>query len=250
MVYRCFLLLSLLLIGLTGETQTEKTANRYSIGTTVAFGQSRPNWLKKAPGWGNGSYPAGRIGIHFDYALNEQWMLTGGLGIMLSGLSVKTPFDVYYLDFWSPQVDLGIAKIYPLSNEHHHLIAQLNIGLQKGFNHDLRDEFATYTVMITEGAPFYYFVRPELGWRIRTKRKTYGSLFNSSYAFGVFYRHQFNPLGRATFTSGDVEVVLAPPGSVVGIYGRWLLPVGKQRIPRKMQDEIPPNIIYHPRMHY
>jgi hypothetical protein len=248
MAYRWCSLMLLLLVGFQGGTQSERPDNKYSVGATFAFGQSRPNWQEKAVGWGNKWYPAARLGIHFDCALNEQWIVTGGVGAMMFVLPVKTPVDVYFLDFLSPQLELGIARLYPLASKNNHLVAQFNLGLQQGFNQTLRDEFDAYQVTITGDAPYYYFIRPELGLRIRTKRKSYGSLFKMSYAVGVFYRYQFNELGRATFVRGNEEVVLVPPGSVLGIYGRWFLPVGKQRIQRKILEEPPPVIIYHPRM--
>ncbi|MEZ4980047.1 MAG: hypothetical protein R2769_00345 [Saprospiraceae bacterium] len=173
--------------------------------------------------------------------------IEGRIGLTGYALNNKSPEDNYILDFASPLISSGLS--YHFKNRlGREFFAKLSIGGQFGYRGNFVDEYDSYQVEVKGNEVAYPFIRPEIGFRHYFKKRSRGSRFKTALEIGTYFRYNFNRLGVVTIKEPDLDLVLEPSGSIIGIYCRILFPVGKKRVKmeRKRKEVLPP-IIYNPR---
>ena len=241
---RCRRFLILLLLGLGSQLATAqrgRTLPRLAFGIQVDVGHSFPDLPADQQRWKATFYPAGGMGLSLMARLNEQWSADLALGIAGYALANRGPSDTYVLDFASPTALAGLCYNTRRS-EQREVFLRTAAGAQLGYAGRTVDRSENYVVLIDGGGPVLGFLRQEVGIRQHTRRRMRGSRHATAFEVGAFFRYNLRPLGVVQFVEPDVVVSTAPNGHLIGMYFRYLIPMGEggvKRSPTKEPAEVP-----------
>lgn len=230
---------------LTGQSKSK--INKYFIGMEIGLGHAFTSLDKEQDRWQKKYNPSGTLNVLFVNRFNQHLMADLGIGFTAYGLIYRGRVDKYVIDFASPHISTGIG--YNIQNRKaNEKFFKLSTGLQLGYKGTFVDEFETYKVSIQGENRFYYFLKPELGFRIYSKKKMKGSRYKTALDIGTYFRYNFNTLGSAKIEESNFELNFEPRGNILGVYIKYLFPHGKKGIKVKKQREkaLTP-IIYNPR---
>lgn len=229
------------------QAQRSSAIPRYTFGIELKAGTAFPQFIGERNGFEAVFYPV--WGIHGIWAnrFREHWAWELGGGLQAFDLQHRTPTGRYHLSFMSPQV-LGGIQWLAAPWRGPHCFAKVMTGAQLGYRGTLVESFPDYQVDIVSRDWVYIFVRPELGWRGRFKKRWKKAKEPSVISVGVYFRYQFNGLGTATFFDGQTQTTVAPSGNNLGIYWRMDVAATNRKVRYKDRELPPPPIIYNPRL--
>lgn len=211
------------------HAQSALHVGKHLVALEIAAAHSFPRVTQQEPRWRATFYPAGIFNLRFQTQLTANWAWDAGLGIVGYALSHKGPHDTYVLDFATPQATAGLSyskqKIPQLAS-----FAKLSAGCQLGYQRSFTETYKHYQVQISAGSRVVPHLQPEIGLCKTTRHARKGSRFAMQYSVSTFFRFNLAGLGTATFVEADTRTVVAPNGHLIGVAGRVLLPVGRQRL--------------------
>lgn len=242
------ILFPLLFFPLLLFSQRSNYTNKYSLGFEMNFGHSFPVFPRNQQRWKGTFYPSGGINVSLNNRLHEKWMAEVAIGLTAYFLTNQGPVDKYILDFASPQASTGISYVFGKRPSQKGTL-KLSYGLQLGYKGRFVDQFETYTVTVQGDKRWYHFIRTDLGIRRYFKKKQKGIRYKIAYEYGAYFRLNLNRLGTVVFEETDFLVTTEPRGNLIGVYFKFLFPVGKKRMEvKKVEEEIEiPPVIYYPR---
>ncbi len=237
----------IILFPILGFGQSTTKINKYSCGLEIDFGHSFTTIESDKNRWSSKFNPAATLNVLFVNRINQNLMVDLGIGFTTYGLIFKGPIDRYIIDFASPHISTGLSYNFR-NRKGNESCLKLGTGCQLGYESTFVDEFETYKVIIQGKNKFYYFIKPEIGYRKYFKKRMRGSKYKSAYEFGTYFRYNLNTLGTVTIQETDSDIKFDPRGSIFGVFFKFLFPVGRKRfkINNPPQKELPP-IIYNPR---
>lgn len=118
-------------------------------------------------------YPTFSAGLSYGSSFNNHWQLNTGAGIWSYVLVNQGPKEHYILDFASPYAMAGV-RYYRQETRTRGYYFKLSSGAQLGYRGSHSETFDDYSVITKSDAFAYGFVRPEVGIKVISKKKTAG----------------------------------------------------------------------------
>ncbi len=229
------------------SAQRMRKTNKYAFTASANIGQVIPGCTTSQDRWKAGFHLAWGFDLGAEMRLDEHWSAGTNLGLQFFWMDNQGPYDNYTLDFFSPTLTLGVQYLWQSQNGRESFF-RISGGLQIGYDTSFVETFDDYQVEITSNDPFYFFARPEIGFRKKTNWKTKTSRYPISYEVGSYVRYFFNGLGEIDFIESTSATSAKPRGFTLGIFFRVLVPYGSRSVKKQAVENFYPPVIYNPRL--
>lgn len=226
------IILVCLILVFGSSLKAQQKLSKHAIGLSIKAAHLFPNYLSNNENWRGTFYPSGSISLSYNYRFSSAWQSNAGIGLHGFGLINKGIYDRYTFDFVTPQLFLGIQRIFPTQHSFDGF-AKATFGANFVPLHPFTETTLNYKATITPAKALNPYLDVSIGITNQFKNKIGNARQKLTWETGVSFTYQPNPFGTVAFESQNSTSIAAPTGTSFGMYFKLYFPTGKSTVSAK-----------------